>query len=106
MGASNYVNLQPVGYQLLTATSATSAGLTVPTPSAGQTTADLALIVAETAAIRWRDDPATGGSVNATSGNPLPVGTYMEYDGPLSGPIRFAAQTGTATIHVTYYRAN
>lgn len=105
MAQANFVNLQPVGYQLTTATSATSAGLTVPTPSTGQTAADLAVIIAETAAVRWRDDPVANGSVNGTSGMPLAVGTYMIYDGVLQS-LRFAAQTGTATIHVTYYRAN
>lgn len=105
MAQSTYVNLQPVGYQLLTATSAASAGLTVPTPSTGQTAADLCTVVAETAAIRWRDDSTANGSVNGTSGNPLAVGQYMTYDGVLQS-LRFAAQTGTATIHVSYYRAN
>lgn len=106
MALSNYVNLQPVGYQLITgATSATSAALTVPTPAAGETKANLAVITTETAAIRWRDDSTANGSVNGTSGTPLAVGTFMVYDGVLQS-LRLAAQTGTPSIHVTYYRAN
>ncbi len=105
MATTFYNSLQPAGYQIITATSATSAGLTIPSPSPGQTEANFALIVPETAAIRWRDDAVANGSVNGTSGTPLGLGQSLEYDGILRS-VRIAAQTGTATVHVTYYRSD
>ena len=83
---------QCLGYQQITSLSASTA-LTVP---AGAT---MALIVAETQAVRWRDD---GTAPTASVGMPLAVGTSLSYDGDLRA-IRFIQQTASATLNVSYY---
>ena len=84
---------EPVGYQQITSLSA-AAALTVPTD------ARLAIIQAETQAVRWRDDgtdPTTG------------VGMYMAaldtviYNGKLSA-IKFIEVTASAKLNITYFK--
>ena len=83
---------QCLGYQQITSLSASTA-LTVP---GGAT---MALIVAETQAVRWRDD---GTAPTASIGMPLAVGTSLSYDGDLKA-IRFIQQAASATLNVSYY---
>ena len=83
---------QCLGYQQITSLSASTA-LTVPTG------ATLALIVAETQAVRWRDD---GTAPTASVGMPLATGVSLSYDGNLTA-IRFIQQTASAIINVSYY---
>lgn len=81
-----------LGYQQITSLSA-SAALTVP---AGAT---MALIVAETQAVRWRDD---GTAPTASVGMPLGTGVSLSYDGDLKA-IRFIEQTASAKLNISYY---
>lgn len=81
-----------LGYQQITSLSASTA-LTVP---AGAT---MALIVAETQAVRWRDD---GTAPTATVGMPLAIGVSLSYDGDLKA-IRFIEQAASAKLNVAYY---
>ena len=81
-----------LGYQQITSLSASTA-LTVPVG------ATMALIVAETQAVRWRDD---GTAPTASVGMPLAVGTSLSYDGDLRA-IRFIQQTASAVLNVSYY---
>lgn len=83
---------QCLGYQQITSLSASTA-LTVP-PGA-----TMALIVAETQAVRWRDD---GTAPTASVGMPLATGVSLSYDGDLR-TIRFIQQTASATLNVSYY---
>lgn len=57
------------------------------------------IVYCETQAIRWRDD---GTNATATDGMPLATGTRLDYEGRLS-TFTIVAQTGTATVHVSYY---
>jgi hypothetical protein len=59
----------------------------------------MALIVAETQAVRWRDD---GTAPTASVGMPLAVGTSLSYDGDLKA-VRFIEQTASAKLNVSYY---
>jgi ABC-type nickel/cobalt efflux system permease component RcnA len=81
-----------LGYQQITSLSASTA-LTVPVG------ATMALIVAETQAVRWRDD---GTAPTASVGMPLATGTSLSYDGDLKA-IRFIQQTASAVLNVSYY---
>jgi hypothetical protein len=83
---------QCLGYQQITSLSASTA-LTVPTG------ATMALIVAETQGVRWRDD---GVAPTASVGMPLATGVSLSYDGDLKA-IRFIQQTASATLNVSYY---
>lgn len=83
---------QCLGYQQITSLSAATA-LTVPSG------ATLALIVAETQAVRWRDD---GVNPTASVGMPMATGVSLSYDGDLKA-IRFIQQTASATLNVSYY---
>lgn len=83
---------QVLGYQQITSLSSATA-LTVPTG------ATRALIVAETQAVRWRDD---GTDPTASVGMPVATSTYLSYDGDLSR-IKFIEQTASAKLNVTYY---
>lgn len=87
------------GYEQITVN--TSKGLTVPTraPDGLNAKPVFALIVAEVAAVRWRDD---GTAPTASVGMPLAVGVPLQYDGDLS-KIRFIQQTAGAIINVSYY---
>ena len=83
---------QCLGHQQITSLSASTA-LTVPTG------ATMALIIAETQAVRWRDD---GTAPTASVGMPLATGVSLSYDGDLKA-IRFIEQTASAKLNVAYY---
>ena len=87
------------GYQQLTVDSAKN--LTVPTVSPEGLNAKpvFAIIVAEGAAVRWRDDNI---APTTTVGMPLAIGVPLQYDGDLN-KIRFIQQAGTGIINISYY---
>ena len=87
------------GYQQLTVDS--SKGLTVPVQAPDGLNAKpvFALIVAEGAAVRWRDD---GTAPTASVGMPLAIGVPLQYDGDLN-KIRFIQQAATGIINISYY---
>ena len=89
-----------LGYQRITSLSGATA-LTVPQRDATGLNAKptLALIVAETQAVRWRDD---GTDPTASAGMPLAVGVTLQYDGDLSR-IRFIEQSAGAILNISYY---
>lgn len=82
----------PLGYQQITSLSAATA-LTIP---AGAT---VAVIQAETQAVRWRDD---GTNPTASVGQPLTTGVLFTYRGNLTA-IKFIEQTASAKLNVSYY---
>lgn len=81
-----------LGYQQITSLSSSTA-LTVPTG------ATMALIIADTQGVRWRDD---GTAPTASVGMPLAVGVSLSYDGDLKA-IRFIQQAASATLNISYY---
>ena len=89
-----------LGYQQITSLSA-AGGLTVPTvdSSGNKQQPTFALIIAETQAVRWRDD---GTAPTASVGMPLAVGVPLQYDGDLT-KIRFIEQTASAKLNISYY---
>lgn len=99
VGSAPYLNT-PLGYCQFTVSNtavALSANCTVPA-AARQFYA-----VAETAAVRWRDD---GSAPTSTVGMPLPTGTQLTYTGLTSAIAAWEviAQSGTATIDVSFYQ--
>jgi len=88
------------GYQQITDLTASTA-LTVPIKSPEGLNAKpvLALIVAEGAPVRWRDDGITP---SATVGMPIAVGVPFQYDGDLT-KIRFIQQSASAILNISYY---
>jgi hypothetical protein len=88
------------GYQQITNLSASSA-LTVPalTPDGLNAKPVLALIVAEGAPVRWRDD---GVAPTASVGMPIAVGVPFQYDGDLT-KIRFIQQSASGILNISYY---
>jgi hypothetical protein len=98
------VNLKAItsclGYQQITSLSA-AASLTVPTVDANGLSVKptIAIITAEGAAVRWRDD---GADPTGTVGMPLASGVTLQYDGDLAR-IRFIQQAGGGIINVSYY---
>ena len=88
------------GYQQITTLTA-SVGLTIPAraPDGLNAKPVFALIIAEGAAVRWRDD---GTAPTSTVGMPLAVGVPLQYDGDLT-KIRFIQQAATGIINVSYY---
>lgn len=89
-----------IGYQQITSLSS-AAGLTVPTTdkSGNKQQPTFALIVAESQAVRWRDD---GTDPTASVGMPLAVGIPLQYDGDLTR-IKFIEQSASAKINISYY---
>lgn len=85
-------NGRPIGYQQITSLSA-AVGLAVP---AG---ARYATIVAETQAVRWRDD---GTNPTTSVGMSLPTGVILDYSGDLAA-IKFIEATASAKLNVAYY---
>lgn len=86
-----------LGYEQVTSLSA-SAALTMPTtPSALKPR--VALIQAESQAVRWRDD---GTAPSASVGMRLNPNTSMLYDGDLN-KIRFIEEAASAKLNVSYY---
>lgn len=98
------INLKTItsclGYQQITSLSASSA-LTVPTVDANglNVKPTIAIIVSETAGVRWRDD---GVAPTGTVGMPLAAGVTLQYDGDLSR-IRFIQQSAGAILNISYY---
>lgn len=82
----------PMGYQQITSLGAAQ-HLTVPTG------AQLAIIVSEAQAVRYRDD---GTAPTAAIGMPLAVGQVLQYTGDLS-EIEFIEQAGGAKLNISYY---
>ena len=89
-----------LGYQQIVGLAASTA-LTVPTRDLNGLNADptMALIVADTQGVRWRND---GVAPTASVGMPLAPGVPLLYDGDLT-VIRFIEQAATATLNITYY---
>ena len=87
--------LKPVGYEQITAITTTAKALTY----ASYPTANLALIQAENADLRWRDD---GTNPTATVGMYLPALTTCWYNGDLT-KLKVIAASGTGILNVTYY---
>jgi hypothetical protein len=93
MFAQQFVAL---GYQQIPAATLASA-----TPLEVPAGANFAVIQAEAAAVRWRDDKtaptATVGMILSNTGNNL------EYSGTLAN-LEFIAETGSPILNVSYYR--
>lgn len=89
-----------LGYQQITSLSA-STGLTVPTlaPDGSFQKPTFALIIAEGAPVRWRDD---GTAPTASVGMPLAIGVPLQYDGDLN-KIKFIEQSASAKLNISYY---
>lgn len=89
-----------LGYQQLTSLSASTA-LTVPVvdQNGQKVQPTMAVIIAESQAVRWRDD---GTAPTGSVGMPLAVGVPFNYDGPLQN-IRFIEQAASATLNISYY---
>lgn len=94
--ADSGVRPLPCGYQQITVTAVQS--LTI--PAACKSNATLAVITAETQAVRYRDD---GVAPTATVGMPLAVGTPIQYAGNISA-LQFIAQVAGGIVNVLYYR--
>jgi hypothetical protein len=98
------VNLKAItsclGYQQITSLTS-AASLTVPTVDANGLSVKptIAIITAEGAAVRWRDD---GADPTGTVGMPLASGVTLQYDGDLAR-IRFVQQASGGIINVCYY---
>lgn len=89
-----------IGYQQITSLSSAT-GLTIPATDKNglNQKPTFALIIAETQAVRWRDD---GADPTTTVGMPLAVGVPLQYDGDLS-KIKFIEQTSGAVLNISYY---
>jgi hypothetical protein len=89
-----------LGYQQITSLSS-STGLIVPTvnPEGLQQQPRMAIIIAESANVRYRDD---GVAPTASVGMPLAAGVALTFDGDLA-KIRFIEQTASAKLNVLYY---
>lgn len=89
-----------LGYQQITSLS-TATGLTVPQKDLNGLACkpSIAIITAETQAVRWRDDDT---APTASVGMPLAAGATLQYDGDLA-KIKFIEQSASAKINVTYY---
>ena len=89
-----------LGYQQITSLSAAT-GLTVPTKDLNGLSCRpaIAIITAETQAVRWRDDDV---DPTASVGMPLASGVTLQYDGDLT-KIKFIEQTASAKINISYY---
>ena len=89
-----------LGYQQIVGLAASTA-LTVPARDLNGMNAEptMALIVADTQGVRWRDD---GVAPTASVGMPLAAGVPLLYDGDMT-LIRFIEQAATATLNITYY---
>lgn len=82
-----------LGYQQLAALG-TAVGLTIPEGTS------MVVIVAETQAVRWRDD---GVDPTAAVGMPLAVGVEFIYTAGNLPSLKFIEQTASAKLNVSYY---
>lgn len=82
----------PQGYQQVT-------DLTVVASISPPTNACVALIQAEGAAVRWRDD---GVNPTPSVGMRLPVGSELRYDGNLA-TVRFIQEGSGGKLNISYY---
>ena len=90
------VKMSPLGYQQITDFSS-PVGLTPPTG------AQIAILNAETADLRWRDDAATT-APSSTIGMLLSTTQPpYQYNGNLE-QIRFAAVSGSPVLNISYYK--
>jgi len=89
-----------LGYQQITSLSSSTA-LTVPSVDVNGLSCRpaMALIIAETQAVRWRDDNT---APTAGVGMTLAVGATLQYDGDLT-MIRFIEQAASAKLNISYY---
>ena len=87
------------GYQQLTVDSAKNLTVPILTPDGTSSRAVFAIIVAEGAAVRWRDDNT---APTASIGMPLAIGVPLQYDGDLN-KVKFIQQAGTGIINISYY---
>lgn len=89
-----------LGYQQIS-TLSSATGLTVPQTDLNGLACKptLAIITAETQAVRWRDDDT---APTASVGMPLAAGATLQYDGDLT-KIQFIEQTASAKINISYY---
>ena len=89
-----------LGYQQITSLSSAT-GLTVPQTDLNGLACKptLAIITAETQAVRWRDDDT---APTASVGMPLAAGATLQYDGDLT-KIQFIEQTASAKLNISYY---
>jgi hypothetical protein len=84
----------PLGYQKITSLSSATA-LTVPSGAVR------CLVIAETQAVRWRDD---GTNPTSTVGMPLAVGVPYTFERLDVLPVlKFIEQTASAVLHISYY---
>jgi hypothetical protein len=88
--------MKQLGYQQITSLSAATA-LTVPVGTS------LAICIAETQALRWRDD---GTTPTASIGMPLSVNDVLIYDAAGLASIKFIEQTASGKLNVSYYGPN
>ena len=89
-----------LGYQQITSLSSAT-NLTVPSVDKQGLACKpaMAVIIAETAGVRWLDDEST---LSSTRGMPLAVGVTFIYDGDLT-KIQFIQQSAGAILNVSYY---
>lgn len=89
-----------LGYQQITSLGS-AANLTVPVVTRNGTKQfpRFAVIIAETQAVRWRDD---GTAPTSSVGMPLAVNTPYIYDGDMMN-IQFIEQTASAKLNISYY---
>lgn len=89
-----------LGYQQITSLSSATS-LTVPSVDKQGLACKpaIAVIIAETAGVRWIDDDST---LSSTRGMPLAVGVTFIYDGDLT-KIQFIQQSAGAILNVSYY---
>lgn len=90
------IRFTPLGYQQITAgTLASATSLTVP---AG---ANMAMIGADTAGVRFRDD---GTAPTASVGVLIPAGVALfQYTGNLAA-LQFIAASGSPVLNISYYK--
>jgi hypothetical protein len=87
------------GYQQITVDSAKNLTVPLVSPEGLNAKPTFAIIVAEGAAVRWRDDNT---APTTTVGMPLAIGVPLQYDGDLN-KIKFIQQAATGIINISYY---
>lgn len=85
--------MDALGYQQITSLSSSTA-LTVPAGT------QMALVQAESQAVRWRDD---GTDPTATVGMVLGAGETLEYTASQLGVVEFIEVAASAKLNIAYY---